>query len=66
MADVAPPMLTMFIYYMTRDLLPTRYMEHVMAHIRSHPNDKGDPDLMAYAERKARELSYVPTPVAGS
>lgn len=64
MADKAPPMLTLFIYYMTRDLLPVRYLESAIAHIRVAPDGAGDPDLMAYAERKARELCYDPTGVS--
>lgn len=64
MADTAPPQLVAFIYYLTRDLVPPRYVESVIAHIRAHPDTLGDPDLRAYAERKARELSYVKTSVA--
>lgn len=63
MADTASPLLVAFIYHMTRDLIPVRYTESVIAHIRAHPEVGGDPDLMAYAERKARELSYDPTAV---
>lgn len=63
MAEKASPMLTAFIYYMTRDLLPVRYTESVIAHIRAHPGAASDKDLWAYAERKARELSYDPTTV---
>lgn len=63
MADRAPPMVVAFIYYMTRDLLPPRYTESVVAFLRSHPDPLSDPDLRAYAERKARELCYEPTSV---
>lgn len=63
MADKASPLLTAFIYYMTRDLIPVRYLESVIAHVRAHPGTPLDPDLLAYAERKARELSYDPTTV---
>lgn len=58
-------MLVAFIYYMTRDLIPVRYLESVIAHIRAHPDALGDSDLTAYAERKAKELCYDPT-VVGS
>jgi hypothetical protein len=56
MADSAPDALVAFIYYMTRDLIPPRYTEGVLAHIAAHPDHKGQSDLWAYAEKTARRL----------
>lgn len=59
MADSAPPKLVAFIYYMTRDLIPPRYTQSVLAHIEAFPNEVGnDPDLLAFAERIARRITY--------
>jgi hypothetical protein len=59
LADTAPDKLVAFLYYMTRDLIPPRYTQGVLAHIEAFPNEVGnDPDLRAFAERMARRIMY--------
>lgn len=66
MADSAPPLLTAFIYYMTRDLIPPRYVESVLEHIRAFPDHQGDTDLWAYADKIARRIMFEPGSADGS
>lgn len=61
MASAAPPLLTAFVYYMVRDLIPPRYVDSILNHIRANPHVSLDPDLKGYAERAARQLAYDPT-----
>lgn len=68
MADEAPPRLTAFLYYLIRDLVPPRYIDHILAHTKDASYaelgvmDKG---LVDYADRVARRLTngYAPTDV---
>lgn len=68
MADEAPEALVNFIYLMTRDLIPPRYTQSVLAtvHAMTPPQRAAlDPDIRAFAERVARELCYVQTSGSG-
>lgn len=60
MADVAPEALVTFIYYIVRDLIPPRYIDSILAHARANQAPMPDDDLRAFAERRARELAYIP------
>lgn len=60
LAESAPPALVAFIFYMTRDLIPPRYTESVIAHIMRDGAKVGDSELWQYADRIARQLSYEP------
>jgi hypothetical protein len=58
MADDAPERLVAFIYMAARDLLPPRYIEHLVSFIESDRKVSADPDLRAWADRMARRLCY--------
>lgn len=58
MADDAPERLVAFLYMVTRDLLPARYVEHLVSFIESDRKVSADPDLKAWAERMGRRLMY--------
>ena len=43
MADDAPERLIAFLYMVTRDLLPARYVEHLVSFIESDRKVSADP-----------------------
>jgi hypothetical protein len=56
MADEAPDRLTVFLYLLTRDLVPSGYVEGLIALMDSGVAEASDSDLKAWAERQARRL----------
>jgi hypothetical protein len=62
MADDAPDRLVKFLYLLTRDLVPSGYVEGLIALMDADLADAMDSDLKAWAERQARRLCLTEVP----
>ena len=60
LAEKSPPALTQFLYLLMRDLITPRYLDTILAEIRSAPSTAfAIPELGELASRIGRELVYV-------
>ncbi len=65
LADVAPELLVRFLYHLTHEFVPFGAVEFALQRAQSERGPLPPGPASEYAEKAARELAYVPTPVDG-